>query len=95
MKALSLQSVVCRNPELITSEIDNERVMMNINTGEYFGLDEVGNRIWELIEKPIQISKLIEILIDEFDVKKDQCETDTLEFLQQLSDKQLVFQSTE
>lgn len=95
MRTLNLQSVVCRNPELISSEIDNERVMMNINTGEYFGLDAVGNRIWELIEKPIQICKLIEILTDEFDVTKDQCETDTLEFLSQLIEKQLVIQSTE
>ncbi len=95
MKPLSLQSIISRNPELVSSQIDSERVMMNIQTGEYFGLDAVGNRIWELIEKPIQINKLIEILLDEFDVPKNQCETDTLEFIKQLSDKQLVIHSNE
>jgi hypothetical protein len=90
MKTLSLQSIIKRNPGLVSSEIDSERIMMNIETGEYFGLDSVGNRIWELIENPIQINNLIKILLDEFDVTQDQCETDTLEFIKQLLDKELV-----
>lgn len=90
MKTLSLQSIIKRNPGLVSSEIDSERIMMNVQTGEYFGLDSVGNRIWELIENPIRLSNLIEILINEFDVTQEQCETDTMEFIKQLLDKELV-----
>jgi len=90
MKTLNLQSIIKRNPGLVSSEIDSERIMMNIETGEYFGLDSVGSRIWELIENPVRLNNLIEILIDEFDVTQEQCETDTLEFIKQLLDKELV-----
>ena len=95
MNSLSLQSVISRNPLLVSSEIDNERIMMNTKTGEYYGLDAIGNRIWTLLEKPIKISSLIEILVAEFNVSANQCESDTLEFLAQLSEKQLIIQTND
>jgi hypothetical protein len=70
--------------------MDGETVMMSIDNGEYFGLDPVGSRIWTLIENPIRIDKLIEQLLEEFDATKEQCELDTLEFLNQLQDKNLL-----
>ena len=95
MNSLSLQSVISRNPLLVSSEIDNERIMMNIKTGEYYGLDAIGNRIWTLLEKPIKISSLIEILVAEFNVSANQCESDTMEFLNLLSEKKLIIQTND
>lgn len=95
MNSLSLQSVISRNPLLVSSEIDDERIMMNTTTGEYYGLDAIGNRIWALLEKPIKISSLIEILVSEFNVSANQCESDTLEFLALLSEKQLIIQTND
>jgi len=90
MKSITLNTTIKRNPELVASDMDGETVMMSINNGEYFGLDPVGSRIWTLIENPIRIDKLIEQLLEEFDVTKEQCEIDTLEFLNQLQDKNLL-----
>ena len=95
MNSLSLQSVISRNPLLVSSEIDDERIMMNTTTGEYYGLDAIGNRIWALLEKPIRISSLIEILVTEFNVSVNQCESDTMEFLSQLSEKQLIIHTND
>jgi len=90
MNSISLNSTIKRNPELVSSNVDGEKVMMSIESGEYFGLDSVGSRIWELIENPIQVEKLIELLLDEFDVEKEQCEADTVDFLDQLFEKRLI-----
>lgn len=91
MKLIKSDTTIKQNPELITSEVDGERVMMDMKTGEYFGLDSIGTRIWDLIESPAKISEIIEILINEFDVSKEQCENDTIEFISELVDKKLVF----
>ena len=43
--------------EVIFRELDGEAVILNLDTGIYFGLDAVGTRIWRLIEerKPLRI----------------------------------------
>jgi len=90
MNSIKLNSIIKRNPELVSSDVDGEKVMMSIESGEYFGLDPVGARIWELIENPIQVNILIEKLLDEFEVEKELCEADTLDFLKQLLEKNLI-----
>ncbi len=90
MSKINLNAVIKRNPELVSSDIDGEKVMMSIESGEYFGLDPVGTRIWELIEKPIRIDELVNLLLVEFEVTKEQCEVDTIEFLNELQEKNLL-----
>ncbi len=70
--------------------MDGETVMMSIENGEYFGLNTVGSRMWELIENPIKVDALIELLLDEFDVSSEQCEMETMEFLNHLLEKKLL-----
>jgi hypothetical protein len=75
---------------MVASKIDNEIVMMSIENGEYYGLDEVGSRIWELIAKPIVVEELIIALLDEFEVERQDCEKETFEFLEELNSKNLL-----
>jgi hypothetical protein len=87
---ISLLTKVQRNPKMVASKIDNELVMMSIDNGEYYGLDEVGSRIWELIETPIVVEELIINLLDEFEVERQDCENETFEFLEDLNSKKLL-----
>jgi hypothetical protein len=90
MNLINLQTTIKRNPELVSSDIDGEKVMMSLENGEYFGLDPVGSRIWELIENPISVDRLISLLLEEFEVGEAQCNSDTIEFLNQLQEKNLL-----
>jgi len=87
---LSLTSKVQRNLNMVTSNLDGEIVMMSVEHGEYFGLDEIGTRIWEFLEKPVIVEELITSLTNEFEVERQECEHDTLEFLEELLSKELV-----
>ncbi|RPH33404.1 MAG: lasso peptide biosynthesis PqqD family chaperone [Bacteroidales bacterium] len=87
---IGLSSAIKRNPELVSTDVDGEKVMMSVENGEYFGLDPVGSRIWELIENPIRIESLINLLLEEFDVSREQCENDSFEFLNELLEKNLL-----
>jgi len=58
---------------------------MSIENGEYYGLDDIGSRIWELIEKPVKVSNLIDTLLERFDVDRGTCEKDVLKFLNDLN----------
>lgn len=87
---LTLSSKIIRNPEMVSSDMDGETVMMSMENGEYYGLDPIGSRIWDLIEKEMSIEQLIGVLLEEYDVDRNQCEEDTFAFLNELLDKNLL-----
>jgi len=55
-------TIVSRSPSVLTAEIDGEVVMMSIEQGQYFGLDDIGSDIWKRIEPPCAFADLIEPL---------------------------------
>jgi len=64
--------------------------MMSVENGKYYGLDDTGSRIWELIERPVRVSDLIDRLLERFDVDRETCEKDVLKFLSELNDDRIV-----
>ena len=92
--AFTLQTVVSQGADILTSDVDGELVMMHVSSGEYFGLDAVSRRIWELVAQPQAIEAVCERLTSEFDVDRATCEAETLEFVGQLAEAGLVKAST-
>jgi hypothetical protein len=70
-----------RNDQIIDGELDDNQVMMHLDKGKYFGLDPVAKRIWQLIEEPKDINEIITVLVEEFEVSREQCTQDVQEFL--------------
>jgi hypothetical protein len=87
---IDLKSVVQRKRDLLSYQMDSETVMMSVEQGEYFALDEVGGRIWELIERPYTVSSLCDLLGREFDVDAEDCRKDVLEYLNKLLDLGII-----
>lgn len=87
---LSLKTVVCRDPELVVSELNEATIMLSIRNEKYYGFEAVGSRIWQLIEQPMTIEAVCDALEAEFDVDREVCEAETLAFIQQLLDESLV-----
>ena len=89
-KTVKLTDTLKRNEELISSDIDDETVMMSLEQGQYYGLDAIGSRIWELYATPQTLNKVIETLLVEFDVDEETCKADVINFVQQLLDNNLL-----
>ncbi len=83
-------TVLQRKQDMLFNEIDGEVVMLSIENSEYYGMDKVGSRIWELLENPLSFKALTAKLLEEYDVTEEQCNADTLAFLKKLTDKKLI-----
>ena len=70
---ISPNTIVTQTKELVSSDLDGETVLMSIETGKYYNMDPIGSRIWELIKDPMSVSQLIDILLGEFKVDREQC----------------------
>jgi hypothetical protein len=87
---IKVNNTIVRKSGIVTSKLDQELVMMSLENGEYYGLDSIGTRIWELLENPILFSGLVAVLMDEFDVSEDQCIADVSAFLEKLTERKLI-----
>jgi hypothetical protein len=82
--ALTRDTTVKRNPQLIAADMDGDTVMMSIESGEYFGLGGVGTRVWELIDTPRTLAQLTQTICAEYEVDAATCEADISRFLADL-----------
>jgi len=87
---LTPQTRVRRIDNVLDTEIDDQTVMMDIEKGSYLGLNRTGSRIWSLLAEAIAISELCDRLTAEFDVSREQCEQQVMDFLGSLLDRGLL-----
>ncbi|GAB3430704.1 lasso peptide biosynthesis PqqD family chaperone [Massilia solisilvae] len=90
MSVESTTAKLVRNPDLVAADMDGETVMMSIARGEYFGLNTVGSRIWELLAEPATVSDLVTRICAEFNVDRATCSADLAAFTKDLLDNGLV-----
>ena len=83
-------TVLSRRAGLMTADMNGSAVMMDIMTGKYYNLGEVGGRIWELLEDPMTVAELISKLTAEYDVSAEQCRADIAPFLKTLLERGLL-----
>ena len=89
-KTIQIDSLVIQRSEIDTADINGEKAMMDLEKGQYFVLNGVGSRIWDIIEEPRAVGDIISDLIAEFDVDRQTCEQSTMFFLERLSNAELI-----
>ncbi len=73
-----------RNLEIIDSQIDDEVVMMDVEQGTYYGLNNIGSAIWEALEQPKSIDELVDKLTKKYDISAEECEADIMPFIEKM-----------
>ncbi len=81
-KEINLDTRFRRNPDLVYSEIDNEVVILSIANGEYYNLNSVGSDIWHLLDNESSFKNLLSQLMQTYQVSEEACLSDTMAFLQ-------------
>ena len=76
--------------EVLSQEVNGETVLLDLEGESYFGLNEVGTRIWQLLQSKPTVAETLNTLSDEYDVSRDQLESDVGELLAKLADAGLI-----
>ena len=88
--AISVQSVVVAVSEKLSSQVGGDAVVLDMQSGKYFGLEGVGARIWELVQQPRKVSEIRDAVLSEYDADPAECERDLLAFLRQVQEAGLI-----
>ena len=76
--------------QISTTELNGEKAMLDFNTGKYYIIKGVGNDIWDMLTKEISPSEIIEKLLLEYDVSREECEKSVIEFLDKLEKAEFI-----
>lgn len=87
---IMLNSIVSRNEDLVSSELDDGLVMMSLENNSYYGLDSIGKRVWDLLEEKKSFQELLNILIAEYEVSEGECKKDLIALLDNLQKENIV-----
>lgn len=87
---MTLDTVVVKTKDHLSSNLGGEEVILDLSSGTYYGLDEVGARIWTLIGEPSTIQDVCDQLIAEYNAEQSVIERDALRFLEKLDDEGLI-----
>lgn len=75
---------------VMARQVVGEMVILDLNSGVYFGLDTIGARMWELLAQGMTLRQICDGLVDVYDVTLERLEADAVALAGQLLERQLV-----
>lgn len=79
-----------RRADVLAQEAGDTVVLLTPDSGQYFTLNEVGGRIWELADGTRSVAEIAGVLVEEYDAPLEEIEADALEVLGELATERLV-----
>ena len=87
---ITLSTLISIPEAVYTQDIDDETILLDIESGHYFGLDPVGTRMWQLLRQHGALRPAYETLLTEYEVAPERLETDLLALTEKMIEKGLV-----
>jgi hypothetical protein len=87
---ISASANVVASGDLLATELGAELVILNLRDGVYYGLEDVGVRIWQLLQEPVTVATIRDTLVSEYDIEAACCERDVRTLLGELAARGLL-----
>ncbi len=82
-----------RTQETPWNTIDEEAVVLNLDNGHYYVLNETGRRVWELLDGQRSVAQIAALICKEYDVDEQQAMADVIKLMKELTAEGLVASS--
>ena len=87
---ITLTSMVVATKGQMSSELAGQEVILNLQSGVYYGLDAVGAFIWKQLQSPRAVAEIRDAMIARYNVDAARAERDLLALLEQLRQTGLI-----
>ena len=79
-----------RSKSTMTRRVDDEAVILDVESGRYFGLNEVGAFVWDLLEHEVTHDDLVDAVAGSFDVDRERASGDVAALCGELIERGLL-----
>jgi hypothetical protein len=95
MSPITKHTVIVRADDLAVTDLDGETVVLDVETGVYYGLNTVGTQVFTMAEEPVPVSEVVEQLRSGYEVAGDRLRQDVLAFLNKMQAHGLIHATEE
>ena len=89
-KTISPESIVVASKDQISCDLAGEAAILELKSGTYFGLGDVGASVWNLIAQPRRVIDIRDALLEQYDVEASRCSRELLDLLTALHERGLI-----
>jgi coenzyme PQQ synthesis protein D (PqqD) len=90
MRADDLQMTRRQRARVVAQQAAGQWVLLDVDSGRYYALDEVGGRIWHLCDGSRTVAQIAEVVGDEYDVEGAPVQEDVAAFVSELVSESLL-----
>jgi hypothetical protein len=83
-------TLIHRTASVLTAEVDKQIVMMDVESGRYLGLDDIGSVIWQRLETPRTFGDLVDGLVADYDADRSVIADDVRKLLLDMATHDVV-----
>lgn len=84
------RSRLIRTPQVRATTRGDETVLLDVERGRYYALNDVGSRIWALVCEGVPFGEIVDRVCTEYDVSRERGERDADVLIRQLLTESLV-----
>ena len=85
---ITLESIVRKKENIKEIKVYSDKGIKDEN--RFFMMNEVGNSMWDIINERVKVSKIVERLVNEYEINNDTCEKSVINFLYKLNEANLI-----
>lgn len=85
-----LEWIPAHHPQVISRMIEEETLLLKVDTGQVSVLNEVGGSIWALMDGNRRLADIVEQLGQTYRVERQQLESDVQVFVHELLDRDML-----
>jgi coenzyme PQQ biosynthesis protein PqqD len=89
------ESCLRQGERILSQQASGTLILLHLDTGEYYALNDVGRRVWELCDGTRQVADVVALLCQEYDAPAETIAADVLALVQELAYEQLVVEGNE
>lgn len=82
--------MISADPEVVSSEVGDGAMLLDLRCSRYYSLNAVGSFIWQRIQNPLSFQNLSSAVLEEFEVEPDKCRADIESLIVKLHEAGLV-----
>ena len=88
--SVTLETRVVAGAGQVSTQLGDETVILGGSKGLYFGLNPVGARVWELLEKPTDVRSIVTVIASEYEAPEPTIRADVLKLINEFVEHGLV-----
>ena len=87
---MNLEQSVVFSETIFAQVVDDELVLLDMESEKYFGLNEVGTSIWQAMQENKKLKNVYDVLLEEYDVTPEVLKEELMSFVTSMSDAGLI-----